>query len=194
MFREVSDLSFGNISEDEELAQTSPCEFSASSRADAASEVGSWKTYTNKLDEDPEHQDADGNDVVQGSAESAEAFWGRCATVRFNTAFEAHQDTDDQPEEDNLPATWAACEVADLAIVAAHLASAALPLTQHPASDRFAEDATVQSLPLQLDDMLGFGTLDLRSCTLNRRAAAFVATQRFGMRSSFSSPAQVHLP
>lgn len=188
MYREVSDLSFGRISE-EEAVQSTPQ--SPSAKLYEGINDSSWKTYINELDKDAEVEEMEGDDMVQDSAVSTGKLAGTRGMVRFNTTFEPALDEDQQSEQTDLPASWAACDMTDLALVAAHLASAALPLIQQSASVQYAADALMLHSSLEADDMLGFGTLDLRSCTLNRRAAAFAATQRLGMHASFSHAVQV---
>ena len=189
MYREVSDLSFGSISEDEDPVEASPQ--SGSVKAYEGTNDSSWKTYTNDLDTDVEVGQLEGDDVLQDSADSAGELSRTRGTLRFNTTFEPSQDEDLQSEQAELPASWAACDMTDLAVVAAHLASAALPPVQQSAHDQYATDALLLQSPLVAEDMLGFGTLDLRSCTLIRRAAAFATTQRLGMHASFSHSVQV---
>lgn len=189
MYREVSDLSFGSISEDEDpvKATLQPC----SAQAYEGTDDRSWKTYTNELDKDAEAEDMEDDDPLQDSADSTEKLACTRGTVRFNTTFEPSLDGDQLSEQADLPATWAACDMTDLTLVAAHLASAAVPLIQQSANGQYAADALMLHSSLEAEDMLGFGTLDLRSCTLNRRAAAFAATQRLGMHASFSHAVQV---
>ena len=187
MYREVSDLSFG--SEDEDPVEAPPR--SGSAKAREGSNDSSWKTYTNHLDRDAEVEQLEDDDMLQDSADSAGDLPRTLGTVRFNATFEPSQDQDQQSEPADLPASWADCDMTDLAVVAAHLASAALPPVQQSASDQHATDALLLHSPLEAEDMLGFGTIDLRSCTLTKRAAAFAATQRLGMHASFSHPVQV---
>lgn len=189
MYREVSDLSFGSISEDDDPVEAPPQ--SRSVKAYEGTNDSSWKTYTNDLGKDAEVEQLEGDDMLQDSTDSAGELSLTRGTVRFNTIFEPSQDEDQQSEQADLPASWAACDMTDLAVVAAHLASAALPPVQQSAHDQNAADALLLHSPLQAEDMLGFGTLDLRSCTLTQRAAAFAATQRPGMHASFSHPIQV---
>ena len=189
MYREVSDLSFGSISEDEDPVKASP--LSGVSNEYESALGSSWKTYTNNLDQEAEVEVLVEDDMVQESAASAGRLPSTRGTVRFNTTFEPSQDVDQEPVQLDLPATWAACDMTDLALVAAHLASAAMPAVQQSANDQYAADAILLHSASQTEDMLGFGTLDLRSCTLNRRAAAFAATQRLGMHASFSNSVQV---
>ena len=189
MYREVSDLSFGSISEDEEAVQSTPQ--SPSAKVYEGTNDSSWKTYTNELDKDAEVEEMEGDDPLQDSADSTEKLACTRGTVRFNTTFEPSLDEDQPSEQADLPATWAACDMTDLGLVAAHLASAALPVIQQSANGQYAADALMLHSSLEAEDMLGFGTLDLRSCTLNRRAAAFAATQRLGMHASFSHAVQV---
>lgn len=188
MYREVSDLSFGSTSEDEDPVKVWPQ--SGSTKAFEGINDISWKTYTNVLDKDAEVEQIQDNDTLQ-SADSAGEILHTRGTVRFNTTYEPSQDEDQQSEQTDLPASWAACDMTDLSVVAAHLASAALPPVQQSANDQSTTDALLLHSPREVEDMLGFGTLDLRSCTLTRRAAAFAATQRLGMHASFSHPVQV---
>ena len=188
MYREVSDLSFG--SEDEDHVKAPP-QF-GSAKAREGSNDSLWKTYTNNLDKNAEIEQMDDDNTLQDSADSAGELPHTRGTVRFNATFERSQDEDQQSDQAGLPASWAACDMTDLAVVAAHLASAALPPAQQSANDQYATNTLLLHSPLEAEDMLGFGTLDLRSCTLTRRSAAFATTQRLGMLASFSHPVQVH--
>lgn len=186
MYREVSDLSFGSISEGDDPVEASP-----QSEIVEGGHDTSWRTYTNNLDVEADGEDSGADDTVQDSAVSSERLPSTRGMVRFNTAFEADQDEDQQAEQNNLPASWAASEMSNLALIAAHLAAAALPPVQQSSPDQYAADAVLLPSPLTAEDMLGCGTLDLRSCTLNRRAATFAATQRLGTHASFCIPPQV---
>ena len=189
MYREVSDLSLSSISEDEDPVKAWPQ--SGSTKACESIDGNSWKTYTNDLNKGAEVEQTEDDNTLQGSVQSVGEIPRTRGTVRFNTTFESSQDEDQQSEQAELPASWAACDMTDLSVVAAHLASAALPPVQQSANDQSTLDALLLHSPLEADDMLGFGTLDLRSCTMTRRAAAFAATQRLGMHASFSQPVQV---
>ena len=189
MYREVSDLSFGSVSEADELSNSLRLQ-SVPSRAFANSINSSWKTYTNELDEDPDAEEVANKEIAQDLSVSAEGLSSSRGNLRFNTTFEVNPAVDAQSEDSGLPATWADCDTADLAIVASHLAAAALPPKQQSADDRHADVPFLQ-MSLEAEDMLGFGTLDMRSCTLIRQAAAFVATQRFGLHSSFTTSVPV---
>lgn len=187
MFREVSDLSFGSSSEGPQDGED-PHEALPPLGLSEAYQGGrdsSWRTYTNDLDLEADDEGLEAADLVQDSAVSSGAVLGM---VRFNTTFEPSQDADQQSERLELPATWAASETSDLAVIAAHLAAAALPPVKQSSSDQYAADAVLLPSPLTAEDMLGCGTLDLRSCTLSRRAATFAATQRLGTHASFSMP------
>lgn len=184
MYREVSDLSFGSGSEGSQEGDN-PLEASPQlSLSDVyeGERDSSWRTYTNDLDLEADDEDLEADNLVQDSAASSGAVPGM---VRFNTTFETSQDTHQQSERLELPATWAASEQSDLAVIAAHLAAAALPPVKQSSSDQYA---VLLPSPLTAEDMLGCGTLDLRSCTLSRRAATFAATQRLGTYASFSIP------
>ena len=190
MYREVSDLSFGSDSEEEHATEPAR-EQTAAAQAREDNQNTSWKTYTNRLDEEPDGTEPDSGEVVEDSASSTERPHSTRATVRFNTVYEASQDDDQQSQDHSSETRWADCDPADLVLFSSHLASAALPPTKQNADDRRAADLLLLQNPLEADDMLGFGTLDLRSCTLRRRAAAFTATQRLGVHASFSSCGQV---
>ena len=194
MYREVSDLSFGSVSDEEE--GSSEAAFAAAS-AKPAESIVSWKTYTNELEDLQDVEDLEADEDQPESDLSIDSPSSSHARIRFNTTFEADKDSKSgkkrrQVQDADLPTTWAACDSADLGIVAAHLAAAALPpaRTSHEASQ---DDATAMLLqtPLEAQDMLGFGNLDLRSCTLNRQTPALGTTQRLNMRASFSMASQV---
>lgn len=196
MLREVSDLSFGSFSEDEEPAAASSCLASLHSKPYRGTHDGSWKTYTNNLEDGAGVADIDTEEQAQESEVSGTELSSSKGQVRFNTVFESDQDRGEQEEELDLPTTWSACDPAELGLIAAHLAAAALPPIQQAANHSRAASqdsaALLMQVPLEAEDMLGFGTLDLRSCTLNRQAPNLTATSRFPIESSFSGAAQVH--
>jgi hypothetical protein len=196
MLREVSDLSFGSFSEDEEANAATSQAFSPA-KAYCSSEDDSWTKYTNKLEEREDCIDPDGEDEAQVSALSGGQISGRRAQVRFNTVFEADEQTDEEPQDAALPTTWSACDTADLSVVAAHLAAAALlPAQQAAPNSHVAVSPDPAALlllhsPIEAEDMLGFGTLDLRSCTLTKHSPAIAASPQFRLEASFSRAAQV---
>ena len=196
MLREVSDLSFGSFSEDEE-ANAATNQASSAAKAYCSSEDGSWTKYTNNLEEREDCTDPDGEGEAQVSALSGGQTSGSRAQVRFNTVFEADEQANEEPQEAALPATWSACDTADLGVVAAHLAAAALPPAQQPAPNSHvavSSDPAVLLLlqaPIEAEDMLGFGTLDLRTCTLTRHLPAVAPSPQFRLEASFSRAAQV---
>lgn len=196
MLREVSDLSFGSFSEDAEPDAASSILVSASFKPYRSSQDGSWKTYTNTL-EDTEEQ---GDITSEGAAQQSDALTNELsssrAQVRFNTAFETDQILDEELPESVVPTTWSACDTADLGIIAAHLAAAALPSVQQASnhsSAAISSDPAVLLLhiPLEAEDMLGLGLVDLRTCTLSTHVPAAAATPRFCLEASFSRAAQV---
>ena len=186
MLREVSDLSLGSVSDADESSDSLRLQ-SVSAKTFAGSVNGSWKTYKNELDEDPDAEEVPNKE--QDLSVYPEGLSSR-GTVRFNTTFEVSPNEDEQLEDTGLPVTWDDCETGDLAVVASHLAAAALPPQQQSADERCA-DALLLQQSLEAEDMLGLGTLDMRSCTLTRQAAPFAATQRFGLHSSFTTSTQV---
>ena len=194
MYREVSDLSFGSVSDEEDGPSEST--FAVVSAGPAESIV-SWRTYTNELEDLQDVEDFEADEDQPGSELSVDSPSSSHARIRFNTTFEADKDSRtgkkrQQRQDSDLPTTWAACDSTDLGVVAAHLAAAALPpaRTSHEANQ---DDATAMLLqtPLEAQDMLGFGSLDLRSCTLNRQTPALGTTQRLNMKASFSMAFQV---
>jgi len=197
MLREVSDLSFGSFSEDEEATAASTNQAFSPPKAYRSSEDGSWTKYTNNLEEREDCSDPDGEDAAQASALSGGKTSGSRAQVRFNTVFEADEQSDEEPQDAVLPTTWSACDTADLGVVAAHLAAAALPPAQQAATNSHVavscDPAALLLLqpPIEAEDMLGFGTLDLRSCTLTRHSPAIAPSPQFRLEASFSRAAQV---
>ncbi len=197
MLREVSDLSFGSFSEDEEATAASTNQVLSAAKAYCSREDGSWTKYTNNLDEGEECTDPDGEDEAQVSALSEGQTSGSRAQVRFNTVFEADEQADEEPQDAALPTTWSACDTADLGVVAAHLAAAALlPAQQAAPNNHVAVSSDPAALlllhsPIEAEDMLGFGTLDLRSCTLTRHSPAIAPSPQFRLEASFSRAAQV---
>ena len=193
MLREVSDLSFGSFSEDEEATNQA----SSPAKAYCSSEDGSWTKYTNNLEEREDCTDPDGEGEAQVSALSGGQTSGSRAQVRFNTVFEADEQANEEPQDAALPTSWSACDTADLGVVAAHLAAAALPPAQQAAPNSHvavSSDPAVLLLlqaPIEAEDMLGFGTLDLRSCTLTRHLLAVAPSPQFRLEASFSRAAQV---
>ncbi len=197
MLREVSDLSFGSFSEDEEAVAATNQAFPPA-KAYCSSEDGSWTKYTNNLEGREDCTDPEGEDEAQVSALSGGQTSGSRAQVRFNTVFEADEQADEEPQHAALPTTWSACDTADLGVVAAHLAAAALlPAQQAASSNHVAVSCDPAALlllhsPVEAEDMLGFGTLDLRSCTLTRHAPAIALSPQFRfLEASFSRAAQV---
>lgn len=198
MYREVSDLSFGSLSEEEETTAAVKALAPASSRSYGEGQDSSWKTYTNNLEDSSDAaEEPDEDEPVQESTASTDGLPHSRTQVRFNTVFESSQVFNEQDEEEPaLPTTWSACDTADLGIVATHLAAAALPQVQQAADHSHAaasqEATALLRMPLETEDMLGLGTLDLRSCTL-RQAPAFMATQRHGVEVCSSRAAQVNI-
>ena len=197
MYREVSDLSFGSGSEDgREAAEAFETDKQASPQQ--RDNILSWKTYTNELENLSDSAETDteeqiGADVATGSPASSHAL------VHFNNAFEIGENGADGGQEVlelDLPTSWSACDTADLGIVAAHHAAAAIPpvsvsTSVSPTAKQQDETSLLLTTPLEAEDMLGFGTLDLRSCTLKRQSPALATTQRLNIRASFSMAAQV---
>lgn len=197
MLREVSDLSFGSFSEDEEAAAASTNQAFSPAKAYRSSEDGSWTKYTNSLEGREDCSDPDNEDEAQASALSGGQMSGSRAQVRFNTVFEADEQSDEEPQDVAWSTTWSACDTADMGVVAAHLAAAALPPAQQAAPNGHVaviSDPAVLLLlqpPTEAEDMLGFGTLDLRSCTLTRQMPATAPSPQFRLEASFSRVAQV---
>lgn len=196
MLREVSDLSSRSFSDDG--SNVSPLEKPSFAKFESAAESGLWKSYDNPLNanaipqseaqaEDIDEQ-AEGLQDSEGSAELS----GTRGQVRFNTAFEAEAESVHTEESVAGPASWSACDHDDLSEIAAVLATAGTYKATIPKSGE-ADIVSPQQTSFEAEDMLGLGTIDLRSCTLtHKRASLDWSQQASGAAALTATPQVVH--
>ena len=194
MLREVSDLSTRSYSDGEDF--DAPLEqLSASQLPGSISRL--WKSYDNPLTTNTDDPDVpapvDQNDSVADSEDSTDLSPNR-GRVRFNTAFEPDTTPSKQEDSASLPATWSACDNDDLGAIATLLAAAGSMTVQqvpNPAATAGSQgDFISGQIAFEAEDMLGLGTLDLRSCTLVQSAPGLDWAQ-VRLNASFSSTPQV---
>ena len=189
MFRELSDLSSRSLSDEEgPLAQPSASQLPAGT-------TSLWKSYENPLTSSAAEVDkfTSGDDDVAESEASAELPSKR-GQVRFNTAFEPEEVSSKQEDLAALPASWSACNNDDLGQIAALLAGAGSFTAEQASSQDAAVGSQAVSIAeqtaLEAEDMLGLGTLDLRTCRLVQHAPV-LDWQQIRLNASFSRTQQV---
>lgn len=185
MLREVSDLSSLSYSEDE-FAEV------------PANEPSVWKSCENPLTLGAEgSKRGDSGDQVNITAqqELTNDLLGYSGQVRFNTAFEPDEVPSYQDHDDALPASWSACDNDDLGQLAAALAAAGSFTADKTGNENGAGGRAAEPLPehpaSEAEDMLGMGTVDLRTCTLVQMAPVPVWNQQVRLNASFSQMPQV---
>lgn len=194
MLREVSDLSTRSYSDEEDF--DAPLEQLPASQL-PASISSLWKSYDNPLTANTEDPDAQApveqSDSVADSEDSTDVSPNR-GRVRFNNTFEPDITPSKQEDSASLPASWSACDNDDLGAIATLLAAAGSMTVQHvpnPAAAAGSQgDFISNTTALEAEDMLGLGTLDLRSCTLVQSAPGLEWAQ-VRLNASFSSSPQV---
>ena len=191
MFREVSDLSSRSLSDEEgSIARPSASQFPAGT-------TSLWKSYENPLTSNPAEVDkldlwGQDDDITEG--EPSAELPSRRGQVRFNTAFEPEEVSSKHEDTAALPASWSACDNDDLGQIAAVLAAAGVFTAEQVSSQDAAADSqaitTAEQTALEADDMLGLGTLDLRTCRLVKHAPV-MDWQQIRLNASFSRMPQV---